>query len=407
MQQGSDRNGPPPGHRPLGSSTPGSQSPERRPPGSRPPDSRLLDHQPPNNRPLTTPQTFLRFTAIAAIVLASGAAFAYVGGWLDPQRLTPDRVVNALEANSGIHEGFRRNHAKGVCVIGRFESSGAAHDLSTASVFASGSTPVVGRLALPGGNPYASDSSVPIRSFALMFTSANGEQWRTGMNSMPVFPLSTPQAFYDQQLAGRPDPKTGKPDPQRMQAFFAAHPETAAFRAWAKTAKPSASYATEDYYGLNAFYLIDAKGARQPVRWQLAPLDAAAAPAAQPGHDADYLQTDLKQRLTQGPLRWRLLLTLGQPGDPTNDATRQWPADRPTVDAGTVVITSSAPQSDGPCRDVNYDPTVLPQGIAVSDDPLLAARSAAYAASYERRTGEGPPQAAPAASHSTQPERAQ
>jgi catalase len=367
---------------------------------------RPTDRPPLNPRPLDARQTAQRLAAIGAIVLFSGAAFAYVGGWLDPQRLTPDRVVNALEANSGIHEGFRRNHAKGVCVIGRFESSGAAHDLSTATVFAPGSTPVVGRLALPGGNPYAPDSSVPIRSFALMFTSANGEQWRTGMNSMPVFPLATPQAFYDQQLAGRPDPKTGKPDPKRMQAFFGAHPEAAAFLAWVKTAKPSGNYATESYYGLNAFYLIDAKGARQPVRWQLAPVDATAAQAAQPGHDADYLQSDLQQRLAQGPLRWRLLLTLGQPGDPTSDATRQWPADRPTIDAGTVVISSSAPQSDGPCRDVNYDPTVLPQGIAVSDDPLLAARSAAYAASYERRTGEGPPKAAAAPSQSTQPERA-
>lgn len=368
---------------------------------------RPSDRPPFNPRPLDARQTALRLAAIGAIVLFSGAAFAYVGGWLDPQRLTPDRIVNALEANSGIHEGFRRNHAKGVCVVGRFESSGAAHDLSTATVFAPGSTPVVGRLALPGGNPYAPDSSVPIRSFALMFTSANGEQWRTGMNSMPVFPLATPQAFYDQQLAGRPDPKAGKPDPKRMQAFFGAHPEAAAFLAWVKTAKPSASYATESYYGLNAFYLVDAKGARQPVRWQLAPLDAAAAPAAQPGHDADYLQSDLQQRLAQGPLRWRLLLTLGQPGDPTSDATRQWPADRPTIDAGTVVIASSAPQSDGPCRDVNYDPTVLPQGIAVSDDPLLAARSAAYAASYERRTGEGPPHDAPASSQSTKSERVQ
>ena len=407
MQQGSDRNGPSPGQTPPGSQPPGRLPPNRQPPGARHQDGQSPEDRPQRPRPLTTPQTLFRLTAIGAIVLASGAAFAYVGGWLDPQRLTPDRIVNALEANSGVHEGFRRNHAKGVCVTGRFESSGAAHDLSTAAVFASGSTPVIGRLALPGGNPYASDSSVPIRSFALMFTSPNGEQWRTGMNSMPVFPLSTPQAFYDQQIAGRPDPKTGKPDPQRMQAFFAAHPETVAFRAWAKTAKPSASYATEDYYGLNAFYLVDGNGKRQPVRWQLAPLDAAAAPAAQPGHDADYLQTDLQQRLTQGPLRWRLLLTLGQPGDSTSDATRQWPADRPTIDAGTVVITSSAPQSDGPCRDVNYDPTVLPQGIAVSDDPLLAARSAAYAASYERRTGEGPPQAAAASSHSTQPERAQ
>lgn len=358
-------------------------------------------------RPLNARQTCLRLGAIGAILLFSGAAFAYVGGWLDPQRLTPARVVDALEANSGVHAGFRRNHAKGVCVVGQFESSGAAQALSTATVFAPGNTPVVGRLALPGGNPYAPDSSVPIRSFALQFTSPNGEQWRTGMNSMPVFPLNTPQAFYDQQLAARPDPKTGKPDPRRMQAFFAAHPETAPFLAWAKTAKPSASYATESYYGLNAFYLVDAQGKRRPVRWRVEPLEAAAAPLAEPAHGADYLQADLQQRLAKGPLRWRLLVTLGTADDSTRDATRQWPADRPTVDAGTVVISRSASQDEGPCRDVNYDPTVLPRGIAVSDDPLLPARSAAYAASYERRTGEGPPPGAMASSPSTRPERAQ
>lgn len=358
-------------------------------------------------RPLNARQTCLRLAAIGAIVVVSGTAFAYVGGWLDPDRLTPDRVVDALEANSGVHAGFRRNHAKGVCVVGHFESNGSAHALSTAAMFERGNTPVIGRLALPGGNPYAPDSSVPIRSFALQFTSPNGEQWRTGMNSMPVFPLATPQAFYDQQLAARPDPNTHKPDPKRMGAFFAAHPEAGAFLAWVKTAKPSASYATESYYGLNAFFFVDAQGKRQAVRWHLEPLGAEAAPAAQPQHDANYLQGDLQRRLEQGPLRWRLVVTLGAAGDPTDDATKQWPADRPTVDAGTVVITRSAPQDDGPCRDVNYDPTILPRGIAISDDPLLPARSAAYASSYERRTSEGPPQSALAPSHSSQPERAQ
>jgi len=50
----------------------------------------------------------------------------------------------------------------------------------------------------------------------------------------------------------------GKPDPAKVAAFFAAHPETAAFRAWAKTAKPSASFATESYWSLNAFVFVDA-----------------------------------------------------------------------------------------------------------------------------------------------------
>ena len=45
-------------------------------------------------------------------------------------------------------------------------------------------------------------------------------------------------------------------------------------------------------------------------------------------------------------------------------------------------------ESDGPCRDFNYDPTILPTGIAVSNDPLLAARSSAYARSFDLRTAE-------------------
>jgi catalase len=46
------------------------------------------------------------------------------------------------------------------------------------------------------------------------------------------------------------------------------------------------------------------------------------------------------------------------------------------------------PESDGPCRDINFDPTVLPWGIKTSDDPFPAARSAAYSRSYNSRTAE-------------------
>ncbi len=339
---------------------------------------------------LSTGQKAGRFAAIGIVVLGIGAAFGYTGGWLDPQRLTAGRITDNFEPGGKTHPGFRRNHAKGVCVTGHFESNGNAAQLSRAPVFAAGvATPLVGRLAIPGNNPYAPDSAVPIRSFALRFTMADGQQWRTGMNSMPVFPVATPKAFYEQQLAGAPDPQTGKPDPARMKAFFAAHPETANFLKWVKTAKPSASYATEAYYGLNAFVFIDNDDARHNVRWQLEPVDVSGAQAAGPGTDQNYLARDLQQRLARGPLRWRLLITVGDPGDPTHDATLTWPATRRQVDAGTVVIEKEQPQDHGPCRDVNFDPTVLPQGMAISDDPLLPARSAAYAVSYERRTREG------------------
>jgi catalase len=41
-----------------------------------------------------------------------------------------------------------------------------------------------------------------------------------------------------------------------------------------------------------------------------------------------------------------------------------------------------------PARDINFDPLVLPNGIAASDDPLLSARSAVYMRSYTAREGE-------------------
>ncbi|GLQ97697.1 catalase family peroxidase [Dyella mobilis] len=335
--------------------------------------------------PLGTGGKLLRFALIGAILLFTVLAFGYVGGWLAPQRLTAQRLVNQLQTNAGVFPGYRRNHAKGVCVMGYFESNGQLQPYSSAQVFAPGRTPVVGRFAVPGGNPYAPDSSVPIRSMALRFNQANGQQWRTGMNSMPVFPVATPQAFFEQLQAQQPDPATGKPNPKNIAAFFAAHPEAAAFLAWVKTAKPSSSYATETYWSLNAFVLVDAQGEKHPVRWRMVSENGDATPG---GANPDYLDADLAQRLTQGPQRWHLLFTLANPGDPTNDATKIWPSDRRDVDAGTLVLTATEPQQSGPCRDINYDPLILPNGIEASDDPLLPARSAAYATSYLRRTSE-------------------
>ncbi|HEX8593127.1 MAG TPA: catalase family peroxidase [Pseudomonas sp.] len=341
----------------------------------------------PQKPPLGIANTLLRLAGIGVVVLAAATSLAYVRGYLDPQRLTPDRLVDGLEHNNGVHPGFRRNHPKGVCVAGYFQSNGSAAQYSDAQVFSATRTPVEGRFALPTGNPYSPDSAAPLRSMALRFTQANGQQWRTGMNAMPVFPVATPQAFYELMQAQAPDPATGKPDPAKPAAFFAHHPESAPFLAWIKTAKPSASYATETYNSVNAFYLVSASGQRQAVRWSMVPANQDSATGSTPDAN-DYLEPDLASRLAGGPLRWNLMITLAEPGDPIDDASKQWPAERRALNAGTLVIESAQPQADGDCRDINFDPLVLPAGIAGSQDPLLAARSAAYASSYQRRTRE-------------------
>ena len=88
------------------------------------------------------------------------------------------------------------------------------------------------------------------------------------------------------------------------------------------------------------------------------------------------------------------------PSDPTADPSQPWPQDRRTVEVGTLTVEKIEAERDGPCRDINFDPAVLPSGMRTSDDPFPAARSSAYAKSYDRRTAEAKdyPRTAPGAS---------
>jgi catalase len=81
-------------------------------------------------------------------------------------------------------------------------------------------------------------------------------------------------------------------------------------------------------------------------------------------------------------------VTVAEPGDPTADPSKAWPPERRAIDVGTLVANKVIAEPDGPCREINFDPTVLPNGIQTSDDPFPSARSAAYSVSYNRRTAE-------------------
>src|SRR6202045_1555354 len=340
--------------------------------------------------PASKARVLVRLGAIGAVMLGVAGAFAYAGGWLSPVRLTQDRMMAAFQDANGTHAGFRRNHAKGVCVTGWFKSNGQAAALSKAAVFRPGRVPVVGRFALAGGMPFQTDAPATVRSMALRFLLPGGEEWRTGMNNIPVFAVNSARGFYEQLLASSPDPMTGKPDPARMKAFLAAHPETVRALQLIKMRQVSSGFANSTFNSLDAFRFVDAAGASVPVRWSAVPVQPFAAGGAEPSAAADnnYLFDDLIAQIAQHPLQWRLMVTIGQAEDPTNDATLPWPAGREKVDAGTVTIDQASSEDSGRCTAVNYDPLVLPSGIEPSDDPLLSARSAAYARSFTLRAEE-------------------
>jgi catalase len=338
------------------------------------------------------PGTLPRLAAIAAIVLLAALPFAWVNGWLTPGRLTQDGFMDAFDQVDGAHPGFRRNHAKGVCAYGWFESQGTALAVSKAKVFDPGRTELVGRFSLAGGMPFQVDAPATVRSLALRFLPKRGAEWRTGMIDLPVFPVNSAQGFYDLLLAGAPDPKTGAPDPAAMAAFLGHHPESAKAFGLIKARSVSSGFADDTYNGLDAFRFIDREGHVVAVRWSAVPQQAGLAPATAGGDNAlfDQLMAQVKQQ----PLRWRLLVTVADAGDPTADPTLPWPADRRQIDAGAIVIDRIEGEDGGRCTGVNYDPLVLPPGIEPADDPLPSARSSVYAASYTLRAGETKPPSA-------------
>lgn len=330
---------------------------------------------------------------IAAVVLAIVAAFAWAAGWIGPRRTNGGDVTRALEYNTGaLQAGYRRAHAKGMCFRGSFEANGGGTTLSTASAFRPGSYPIVGRFSLGGGNPLAGDGRNVFHSMAFVLKTPDGQEWRLAMDHTPIFPVADIASFIALQRAAKPDPKTGKPDPAAMKPFLAAHPEVTAFQDYMKTAVLPNSFANATYYSINAFRFTDANGVTRAVRWQFEP-EAALAGLDKKTLDQlprDYLFKEFIARTAHGPSRWHLKLVVGNPGDVTNKATIAWQGPHRTIDAGTLTITAVQPEETGGCRDLNFDPTILPVGIAVSDDPLLAARSKTYSSSFTRRALEGP-----------------
>ncbi|WP_371193060.1 catalase family peroxidase [Glaciecola sp. SC05] len=309
--------------------------------------------------------------------------FAYV----DRNTVSAQQFVD-LQQGKIPHAGFRRAHAKGSCITGVFESNGALSTYTSATVLQTGTHPFVGRFSISGNDPSAPDLQSPVRSLALSMSDSGNSQnseWRMAMNTPPVMPVATPEAFYAQLTAMAPDPETKQANPQRIQQFFKDHPETSAFLDWKQSYVPSNSFAAETYHSINAFYLLNKEGDKRAFRWRLEPSSAEQFPELDTAKP-DALQAQLIEILSTGDIRFNFLVTLAEATDDENNPTILWPPERTSISAGQIVIQRHAEQ--GMCQDRNFDPLVLPQGVEPSADPILRARSAAYAESFRRRASD-------------------
>jgi catalase len=293
----------------------------------------------------------------------------------------PEQLIDALNAVFGSHAKLRAAHTKGICVKGSFTPTAEAAALSKAPQFAA-PVPLIGRFSLGGGNPTASDSQKDnVRGIALHFNLPDGSASDLVMVSAPIFSAKTPEQFLELLRT------VATKDKDKIDAFFKANPESARQGAWLKARPTPASYATADYFGVHTFALINSKGDRQPIKWKIEPTGGFVGLSDQEaeGKGTDFYAAELDDRFTKGPVTYNLLAILGQPGDQDDDPTSEWPADRKSVEMGTISITGLEPAAT--CDAGMFDPNALADGIEASpNDKILPMRSLDYAVSFGRRT---------------------
>lgn len=306
-------------------------------------------------------------------------------------QVNPAEMVDAFEAAGGKFAGFRRSGAKGVCARGDFVGAADARALSTAGVFDGRPVPVLARFSIGGGNPKAPENVRGVRGLALQFDGPGGEVWQMANISTPVFGAATPEQMLAGLNARRPDPATGKPDPDKVKAFTDANPESTLQGKYLASQPVPASFAGVRYWGVNAFGFVDAAGRTQYGKWVFEPVggllsltddEAKARPA-------EFLVDDLRQRVAAAPVAFDFKLQLAEPGDRIDSAVTPLPEGRRTVTLGRLTIRQVQADAGGDCQSITFNPIALPRGVVASADPILLGRAAPYATSLARRLQEG------------------
>jgi catalase len=323
-------------------------------------------------------------------LFASVLALSAPLGMAAQDEVTADQVVTALEGTFGVTPGERRNHIKGTCALGEFVGSPEAAPYSRSALFSGKPVPVVARFSVTGGNPKVPDAAKNARGMALEFKLPGNNLQHMTMLNTPIFGAMQPRTFLDLMIALKPDPATGKPDPEKMKAFKATHPDNLAQSDYLAKNNPPMSYASSGFWGIHTFKFINKDNKTTLVRWRFVPQDGEKRLSDDELKTAppSFLEQALITRTKQGPARWDMMVSIGEAGDPEDNPTLAWPDSRKQFKAGTLTISSAMPQKGAACEKINYDPLVMSDGIEPTNDPILQFRSQAYAVSFSKRLGE-------------------
>jgi catalase len=324
------------------------------------------------------PRWPLAAAVLSSVVCASLAA---------QEKSLPQQIADVMvQLNGGVHPGFRFAHAKGMVLTGTFTPAKGAGSISRAAHLKGAAVPVTVRLSDGTGVPQINDDNpnASPRGMAVRFQLPGGAFTDIVTISHNGFFVGTGEdflAFLKAIAATKPD----SPHPSPIEQFLGAHPR--ALKVVMDSKALPKSFATLGFFGNNAFVFVDSAGTKRAGRYQILPvagihhLDSTAATKLSP----NYLFEDLTRRIARGPIKYRLLVQLANPGDPTNDGSIVWPDDRKRVELGTISLTTIAPNNEELQRSLTFNPIYITDGIQLSDDPFVPLRSAVYALSVAHR----------------------
>jgi catalase len=320
---------------------------------------------------------------VAGIMVARGELWGAQQGGKD----LAQQIFEVMIKAPGVKPGYRLVHAKGIVCEGTYTPSGDAGTFSRASHFHGAAVRVTVRFSDGAADPAIADSSPDAqpRGMGIEFKLPSGRTTDIAAISHNGFVVGTGEDFLGLVKAIEAT-NPSKPHPWPVEAFLGSHPRALKF---VQDPKPTPeSFATEAFYGNNAFVFVSPFGKKQTGRYFIVPLagqhylDDAAAKAKTP----NFLAEELRLRLKKGPVKFQLLVQLAEPGDPTEDGSVLWPESRRKVDMGVITIASVVADSAAAEKDLMFDPANLTDGIELSDDPLPALRSEVYMLSFMNRT---------------------
>ncbi|MDQ4097078.1 MAG: catalase [Actinomycetota bacterium] len=324
-----------------------------------------------------------------------------------------DQLIDDILACSPGHEpGTRPIHAPGIAVTGFFQASHVAGHYTVAEHFGGQRVCVTVRFSNGTGEPNEPDSRrTLVRGMAVKFHLGEGPDARdTDMIAMnlPMFFVRTVEEFQDLTRSAVPRParatpwwrklglmlalRDGPPDPEKGETtsngaaifdFGRRCPFAGPALLTQDMLDAPVGYGTSSYDAVHAFVLTDGYGNTRFVRFRWEPVDG-----VQNIPDTgrfDYLQTELAESLDRGAIEFVLRMQVAEQGDDASDPTKPWPQRRQRIVMGHLLLKALAPDQRESAELIDFNPTRLVDGIAVSDDATLRIRGPVYRRSAERR----------------------